>query len=380
MCRLEEEKDDKIAVRSVMGDEVELNESYLLNLPFHLLERIANHCIGVEYMHLRATCKSCHLAAPLIQWSDKSAIRRLHKYTVLSPWLMVVYQKHDQNQDLITFTDPMLGGRYFMKRSHVSIYNDRILCSRFGWLLFRSNYSMLVFFNPITGEVCRLPRVQYHLESLCFSAPPTSPGCMVVGFTHGGKRSCVCIHFVGGERTWTVIRLDFSFAAPSRFCFPTFFGRELYVLCDKDELYVFKSLFNSQGDYFKKIIGTRSREGENFLVKCDQQILLVRVSKSRRYVEVFRPNDNTKEWEKIYCLGRYTIYIGDTMCLCIEAKAPELENKIIFPQLDYENGKMVCYSLETRRYHGFRVKNIEETVGVGTKRVLPHAWIEPSWS
>ncbi|KAI3714138.1 hypothetical protein L1987_72728 [Smallanthus sonchifolius] len=375
----EEDKDDKITVRSLIDDEVELNESRLLNLPFHLLVTIMDHCIGVEYMCFRATCKSCHLAAPLIQWSNKTALTRLHKYSVLSPWLMVV----DKNKDIISFTDPMFGDKYFMKRSLVCISNERIRCSRFGWLLFCDNYSILVFFNPFTGDIRKLPPVRYYLDSLCFSAPPTSPGCMVVGFTEGGNSSCVCIHFVGREQSWVMIRLDFDGATPNLFSFPTFCGRDLYVLCDKGEVYVFKSLFKLQGYYYKKVVGARSCEGEYFLVKRDQQFLLVIVGKFGEYVEVFKLNDYTKEWEKIDCLGRYMIYICGTTCLCIEAKAPEMENKIFFPRFASKNGKIVFYSLQTRRYHRFKYgssKNIEEIAGFGMEHVFPHAWIQPAWS
>ncbi|KAJ0635598.1 hypothetical protein HanOQP8_Chr17g0652661 [Helianthus annuus] len=143
---------DKVVVRSSVtmdddddddDDEVELNESHLLDLPFHLLEMIMDHCIGVEYMGFRATCKRCHLAAPLIQWKNNKTRLRLCKYSLVSPWLMVV----DKNRGRITFTDPVSGAKYFMKRSHVSIRRDKIHCSRFGWLLLCNNYSILVTSN-----------------------------------------------------------------------------------------------------------------------------------------------------------------------------------------------------------------------------------------
>ncbi|MFS7908669.1 hypothetical protein Hanom_Chr01g00085861 [Helianthus anomalus] len=102
-------------------------------------------CIGVEYMRFRATCKRCHVAAPLIQWSDKTALRRLHNYSVVSPWLMVV----DKNRKIITFTDPMFGDKYFMKRS---IYDERIRCSRFGWLLYFTDHSTLIFASFLTAR------------------------------------------------------------------------------------------------------------------------------------------------------------------------------------------------------------------------------------
>ncbi|MFS7908840.1 hypothetical protein Hanom_Chr01g00087811 [Helianthus anomalus] len=64
----------------------------------------------------------------------------------------------------------------------------------------------------------------------------------------------------------------------------------------------------------------------------------------------------------------------------IEAKTPEMANKIYFPRVHSENGKIVFYSLETRRYH---TSNVEESFGdfMGTEHYLDqHVWIEPCWS
>ena len=77
------------------------------------------------------------------------------------------------------------------------------------------------------------------------------------------------------------------------------------------------------------------------------------------------------------------IYICDTSCVCMDAKIPEMENKIYFPRLHSENGKMVFYSLETSRFHTFNGRNVEQNLTdlFGTKRtVYAHAWIEPTWS
>ncbi|KAI3812179.1 hypothetical protein L1987_16886 [Smallanthus sonchifolius] len=82
--------------------------------------------------------------------------RRLHKYSLVSPWLMVV----DKNRSTHSFTDPVFGD---------------------------NKYSTMVFFNPFTGDIRKLPYVQGYLDSLCFSAPPTSPECTVVGFAKVAK-------------------------------------------------------------------------------------------------------------------------------------------------------------------------------------------------
>ncbi|XP_076905752.1 F-box protein At4g00893-like [Bidens hawaiensis] len=284
----EVDKDDKIVVRSVTKDvEVELNESRLLNLPFHLLEMIMHHCIGVEYMPFRATCKSCHLAAPLIQWNKKTSLR---KYSSVSPWLMVV----EKNRGIITFKDPVFGDKYFMKRSN---RHSSIRCSRFGWLLCGEN-STLVFFNPFTNDSRKLPYVDASegFDSLCFSAPLTSNNCKVVGFKARGNDANVYIY---SKQTWRVIGLDFRGDTPPRFRFSIFCKGDVYALCDKGEVYSFKNLFKPQVCNFKKGKGVdarhRNRGGKYYLKEHDQQLLLVMVGESGKYVEVLKLNYNSNE-------------------------------------------------------------------------------------
>ncbi|GKD03757.1 hypothetical protein Tco_1178731, partial [Tanacetum coccineum] len=149
-----EDKDREIVARLVTDDDVELNELQLLDLPLGVLEMIMKFCIGLEYLNFRATCKSCHLAAPVLQWRGEAALKRLQNYSLLSPWLMVV----DKKQDIVTFEDPLSGYKYFMKSLPYQI-NDSARCySGYGWLLFYGEYG-LVFYNPFTNAVRDLPDV-----------------------------------------------------------------------------------------------------------------------------------------------------------------------------------------------------------------------------
>ncbi|GKC17946.1 hypothetical protein Tco_1014728 [Tanacetum coccineum] len=47
------------------------------HLPFDLLELIMlEFCVGLEYINFRTTCKRCHLAAPIIKWSNQTESKR----------------------------------------------------------------------------------------------------------------------------------------------------------------------------------------------------------------------------------------------------------------------------------------------------------------
>ncbi|KAI3720031.1 hypothetical protein L6452_20938 [Arctium lappa] len=183
-CRANSKQDHEMVVRSATIDEVEFNsktneqnnEAHLFNIPCHLLEKIMEFCVGVEYLNFRATCKRCYLAAPVVRWSNK---KRLQTYSLNTPWL-VLFEK---DRGIITFTDPVFGDNYFIKASRELFHYKRILCSRYGWLLLFIDDYVMAFFNPFTSDIRKLPIMVPDFDSFCFSAPPTSPDYMVVGIS-----------------------------------------------------------------------------------------------------------------------------------------------------------------------------------------------------
>ncbi|PWA64733.1 hypothetical protein CTI12_AA342050 [Artemisia annua] len=367
----EEDKNNEIVAHKVKGHEVEFNdttdESHLLNLPFNVLELIMEFSVGVEYMNFRATCKLCHLAAPSIQWSNQIASKRLQSqaYSSVSPWLMV-FDKHT-----ITFFDPMFGDKYFIKtpRELELVGELKIHCSRYGWLLMRKSDGPLSFFNPFTSDTRELPR-DPSLESFGFSAPPSSPDCMVVGFTSIYEWH-VHVLFVGRESSWCEYALSYGDNDPYFYRFPAFCGQDVYALCNEKGVDVFKKFGDGELSWDIVLeeapLSSCTSRAQRFLVKCDheekcdQHLMLVIVGEFGESIEVFIPNEDEDKWEKIDGIGRHAIFICDKTSICIEAKLPEMENKIYFPRL--HSGKIMFYSLETCKFHAFNSKNIRESFG-----------------
>ncbi|GJV19548.1 hypothetical protein Tco_1368568 [Tanacetum coccineum] len=333
---MENNTDELLTSRMDCG--VKSNESELLNVPLCILETIMELCVGVEYMNLRATCKECHLAAPLVKWCNDTSLRRLQTYSVVSPWLMVA----DKKRGIMTFTDPLLGDNYFLEKPDISVVYGKLYCSKFGWLLFKS-YALncLVFFNPFTNVIKELPSPEYSLESLCFSAPPTSFDCIVVGFITVLEYWRVDILYVNREPTWRTLNLGLN---PQTICFPTFYGGDFYALCKERELLVINNL--DKEDYSWKLVEAEAPKGsctsstQYFLTNCYQHLLLVSVGEYGGHVEVFKRNETKQEWDKIDSVGKHMIFVCGTTCLCIEAKVPKMENKIFFPRLRAKNRKM----------------------------------------
>ncbi|PWA88479.1 hypothetical protein CTI12_AA120140 [Artemisia annua] len=370
----ENDKDVDILVRSVKGDE---DETHLLNLPLHVLEMVMKFSVGVEYLKFRSTCKHCHLAAPLIQWNNGKALKRLQEYSLLSPWV-IVFDKH---KGIITFTDPLFGDKYYIKTPQELICDFHIKCLRYGWLLILKPDASLVLFNPFTSDIRELPQLSNHLGvDICsFSAPATSPDCMVVGVTVGPRYYHVCIHYIGGEPSWRKIRLDVT--GGEFFHSFTFYGRDLYALRDDGGLDVFEEIGREGHSWVRNVAQAPTSCGkssqQSFQVRCEGHLLQVIMGKLGESVEVFELNDYTKEWVKIKSLGKQTIFICGTTCVCMDAKMPQMENKIYFLSLP-----IVYYSLKTCRFHTFDNTNIQDSFGdlIGMKQHLaPHGWIEPSW-
>ncbi|KAK9068533.1 hypothetical protein SSX86_012648 [Deinandra increscens subsp. villosa] len=389
-CRAEEEgtKDEIVTGDYELVDVSSTKNSPLVNIPIDVLKMIMELCLGVEYLNFRATCKRCQLAAPLIRWSNEASISRLQTYSLASPWLVVF----DRHRGIITFTDPMFGDKYFKKTPQEFIGDVRIRYSRHGWLLV-CNLSheplSVMLFNPFTNDIRELPHpLMGNITNVCFSDPPTSQDFLVVGFIPEEK-TYIYISKINTEcwqRVLGFFPVDTGEIVPRSISFPT--------PCDRRVVYALEAggrldLYRwHDRDRFWEVIAEAPQDcssaAQCFLVKCDKHcFILVRMDEYGELVEVFKLNQTTQEWEKLECLGRHMIYICGATCLCMEAKTPEMENKIYFPRLHSKNGKIIFYSLETRRFHTFNGRKVEEESFrdfLGTKYILnPHAWIEPSW-
>nr|GEZ67600.1 hypothetical protein [Tanacetum cinerariifolium] len=135
----------------------------------------------------------------------------------------------------------------------------------------------LVFFNPFTKDILELPEVPDKLkETFCFSAPPTSPDCMVVGNT------------TGGEPSWR--RLSLNVRGEDSFTSITFYGQDLYALRWDGEFDIFKEMGRENLKWWRDIAKAPAScctsEPQCFQLRCNQHILRVIVGMFGEPVEV----------------------------------------------------------------------------------------------
>nr|XP_043610704.1 uncharacterized protein LOC122582382 [Erigeron canadensis] len=383
-----EDMNDATAVRSSVrepkiGFYSTTDEIQLLGIPFDLLERIIKLCVGVDYMNFRAASRCCRLAAPPIQWSQKAEVSRLRTYSLVSPWLTVF----DKDQGIITFTDSISSDKYFIKTPTELIGDFQICCSRYGWLLMLKDDGLMVLYNPFTRDIRKLPEAPFDsVEDYCFSAPPTSPICTVVGFD---QPDVWAVYLVNSEEEWCYYKVDFGCYDQCPFHFLTLYGQNMYGLSDDGGIHVIRKSVEEYLVCFRAEpprSTCKSTHVIRFLATCDQHLIQVVMDELGESIELFNLDVSKMEWMKIDNLGKHMIYVCGTTCLCVEARKPEMENKVYFPRL--RSKKIVFYSLETCRYDTFNngENNIEEEsfsdffqTEYHTYR-SPHAWIEPRWS
>jgi len=229
----------------------------------------------------------------------------------------------------------------------------------------------VAFFNPFTNEIRELPaRITYY-ERLCFSAPPTSPDCIVVGFLDFR----VFFHFVAGEPIWHQLELDIGGAGLFSLEFPFFCGRDMYALRNQGEVVVFR-----EAGVWEVVVDrlptSSCSEAKYFLTTCNQHLLLLMVGDFGEAVEVFKLTEEL-EWEKMDGLGRHAIYVceASSSCLRMAAKTPEMENKIFF-QDSIPRKERLCFTLWkhagfTRLMAGILSRKLVSRISISMPTIMP---------
>ncbi|KAI3944219.1 hypothetical protein MKW98_016449 [Papaver atlanticum] len=343
---------------------------------------IASYLHPLDYVHFRSVCKVNRQIMPVVKPTFTSI--QIFETSHLSPWLLF---SEDNSSSVYNLVNPMHDNENYLMNFSELLFGATIRFHKGGWLLM-SREDELFFYNPFTREVIKLPDLPgcYYRSDISFSSVPTASDCVVFAI-EGRLLSDDCefsIHCIKrGKQEWDFFDFDeqkYSPYWPLRNT-PISFDGEFYSVGYDGVL----GNFNLENDgYNWKVFEKPQQQFKDsypsFLVKCGDNLLLVKLGCLEMPVRLFKLDFAEMEWVKVESLGKHMLFISDIACFSAIAPNNRMENKIYFPRLCLNGEGVLFYSLETGNYHFFGTQHVAKNF-CGTKGWLRNCtWIEPNWS
>nr|GME16588.1 F-box/kelch-repeat protein At1g57790-like [Ipomoea batatas] len=258
---------------------------------------------------------------------------------------------------LFNFYDPTRNLNYSLNIPQLlddDIGEVELLYANHGWLLLGKGAASYFLFNLSSKVTIDLPDTPDRPFSLvCFSEPPTSPKCQIVGILSNLQEFITIGVLNLGENSWSIhsqLENPIDFIASS--CTPVIRNGHIYILGDSGNL---GKLHYPQGDYFSwNIIGKSHRQQfikfrDRFLLESDGDLMCVATLEEGE-VRVLKL-DSKMVWQKVENLKGKTFYVSPRISLSREATVRGTSNKIYFPK--FYDGKGVFYCLATKKWRNF---------------------------
>ncbi|GFQ02378.1 F-box protein at4g00893 [Phtheirospermum japonicum] len=255
--------------------------------------------------------------------------------------------------------------------------NAEIRCSKFGWLLMSRFNNTLFFFDPFNNRKIELPcKLSFGYTAICFSHPPTSPDCVLVGIAtlndgDGIVKICVLTH---GKDKWEV-----------REYHPKIFHRGLVYIVDvngnvatfdidrhgcKSALAVNTKCLKRR--WFSKDI----KEHFLFKIKGEEEALFgVFLINEERKVKVYRLFEPKMKWKLVEDIGENVLHLSHYSSFADTAYLKCMANRIYFPR--FHGDSAVFYSLSSGKYHSLD-GHFWDNNSYGIKRLDFATWIMPA--
>ncbi|CAN0922662.1 F-box/kelch-repeat protein At1g57790 [Linum grandiflorum] len=369
-----------------------------------LLQSILSRLYGKDVPVFQAVCR---------QWySIHAPVHDIAKQPLLLRY------RPDNNCELYS---PAYAKTYFLRELPDPLLRDTQIHSfNHGWLLL-SRARKFFFLHPTTGETILLPGSNSSLpfNVMCFSAPPTSPNCVVIrvfdakilfgigrqetdysrmyiSFTRRGDTSWkVCwarqnterMEFYPGRRlvankiktnrckTRLTCKADFRWS--SYRSAPVFHKGAFYCISQEGRLGVFNP--NSRYNMWK-VINVKCRSAFNndkvaYLMESSRGEL-ISVLVGEEFVRVFRYDHVLKLWQSVYSIGDQVAFLSPTSSMMLSSKELQVKrfrNTIQFPS--FHRHYNLFYSLSTNRFHSS--ENGEYTSN--TELPLNCTWMVPKF-
>ncbi|KAI3917214.1 hypothetical protein MKX01_007199 [Papaver californicum] len=343
---------------------------------------IGSYLHPLDYVHFRSVCKASRQIMPVVKPTFTST--QILETTYLSPWLLF---SKDNSSTVYNLVNPMHDNENYPLNFSELLLGATIRFQKGCWLLM-SREEELFFYNPFTREIIKLPDFPgcYYRSDISFSSIPTSADCIVFAIevrllSDDCEYSIHCIK--RGKLDWDFFDFDekmYSPYWPLRNT-PISFGGDFYSVGYDGALGIF-DLGNDgySWEVFEKPHQQFKDSYPSFLVKCGDDLLLMKLGCLEMPVRIFRLDFAEMEWVKVESLGKHMLFISDITCFSAIASNSRMENKIYFPRLCLNGEGVLFYSLETGNFHSFGSQHFAKKF-CGTKGWFRNCtWIEPNWS
>ncbi|KAF9589864.1 hypothetical protein IFM89_028799 [Coptis chinensis] len=237
------------------------------------------------------------------------------------------------------------------------------------------------------GAKLRTTGLWYCFQGISFSAPPTSPDCIVFGHTRSnGKYVNVSVYHTGEDDWWEyciVNEVPIEFLTAN--CNPVFWDGVFYCLGKDGKLGCFHS--KEEDVYEWRVLPVpaiiswspsmlysvlQSSEWQ-FLVEYNGEILSVSVGFVGQHVRVYKLDQSKMRWVGVTSLGDKVLFLSHIASILVPAGLKGKENTIYFPRFHGKDN--VFYSLSSGNYHCFGSKHSRQD-WIDTSGNLESTWIQ----
>ncbi|CAI0390456.1 unnamed protein product [Linum tenue] len=373
------------------------------NLHPEVLNLIRQRLLREDYLNFRATCQN---------WNFKALFDPLVYENLKHPFLLNFSKHHDDDQGPSSCCEAYsyAYNKSYHIRANAKLTDAQIHCSSYGWLLC-SRGRRTFFYHPSTESKINLPLFEpgqyFTFNRMGFSAPPTSPDCVVfalldmycdksvyTAFTQRGRRSwthsgddpvpnlmrwaihrsrkliftsdrqqppkvmvvrdrykvnpakCLCI----GEFLWS-----------NSCCPPVFYKGAFCCLAQDGRLGVFKHKRNLWGLFDRTCrpdLFADNPRNECYLMECRGDLMSIVVGPMGEFVRVLRFCEPRRTWQVAYHVKDQMVFLSPAGCVVLPCDDEALKNTIHFPRFGRGN-RHVFYSLSTERFHSLKLEEDE---------------------
>ncbi|PWA37911.1 F-box domain, cyclin-like protein [Artemisia annua] len=342
------------------NNEQEHRESWS-DLPVELLEIIISQLTLRDNIRTSKVCK---------RWlSVALSVRKVNK----PPWLMYF----PKLGHLFEFYDPSERKTYSLELPE--LHGCRICYNKDGWLLLYKPRTMRVlFFNPFTREMIKLPRFEMTYQIVAFSSSPKSPDCILFTVKHVSPTVVAVSTCHPGATEWTTVnyhnRLPFVSSIWNKlvFCNGLFYCLSLTG---------WLGVYNPVEHTWSIRIVPPPRCPDNFFVKNwwkgkfmaehNGDIFVIYTCYSENPI-IYKLDQVNKEWVEMEDLEDVTLFASFLSSHARTDLLGMMRNSVYFSKVRFYGKRCISYSLDRQRYYPRK-----QCHDWGEQDPFESIWVEP---